>query len=190
MKTLLMLSLLWLSGYAPHVQAQTWQLAAGSTLDFRATFEGAAVHGRFKQFSARIRFDLQQPQSCHFDVRIVLSSVYTDNPNGNQTLPGKDFFDVSQHPQSRYIAEHCRITGSGALLIHGNLQLRGVSQSLPITATLRTRDGQTVLEATVVLNRLRFNIGTGQWADTSVIGAKVTVRAHFVLQARAANPSH
>jgi len=37
---------------------------------------------------------------------------------------------------------------------------------------------------TAQLKRLDFGIGTGQWADPSMIGDGVTVRGHLLLHAR------
>lgn len=158
--------------------AQTWTIAQGSTLDFDTSFEGAPLHGSFKRFSGRISLDAQHPKSCRFDVRIELASVRTGNPTGDRQLQGADFFDVAAHPEARYRADACRWNGKGPIHVLGVLTLRGVKKPVPLTAKLGSGD---VLTATATVDRLDFGVGRGQWSSSSVISARVRIKAHLKL---------
>jgi len=53
-----------------------------------------------------------------------------------------------------------------------------------LTVRFKSYGDTATLDVTAQLKRLDFGIGTGQWADPSMIGDGVTVRGHLLLHAR------
>lgn len=179
MKRLLLIAL-FCTGAAAH--AETWSIAPGSTLDFDTTFEGAPLHGHFGHFSGHITLDPQHPTACRFDVSIDTASADTGNPTGNAQLRTAAFFDVAAHPKATYRATQCRWNGNGPIEVLGTLTLRGVSKPVTLQADLRIAGGAATLDANAGIQRLDFGVGQGQWANATIIGTKVAVKTHLVLQ--------
>ena len=168
--------------------AASWHAdAKNSSLGFAGTYQGDAFDGRFKTFDAAIVFDPAQLATARFDVKITLASADTANSERDDSLRGADFFDAAHAPVATYTATHFRSLGGNRYAADGTLSLRGASK--PVTLTFAWASGATpALVGDAVVNRLDFKVGTGQWADTSVIGNQVKVHTTLKLVAAAAAP--
>ncbi len=166
--------------------AASWHAdAKNSTLGFAGTYQGDAFDGRFKTFDATIVFDPAQLATAVFDVKITLASADTANAERDDSLRGRDFFDAAHTPVAAYTATHFRSLGGNRYAADGALSLRGISK--PVTLTFAWASGAApALVGDAVVNRLDFKVGTGQWADTGVIGNQVKVHATLKLVAAAA----
>ena len=78
--------------------AADYRAEAGSTLGFRASYDGEGFEGRFGKFSPAIRFDPADLAQSRFDVRIDLASAGTANADRDEMLLGPDFFDDTRAP--------------------------------------------------------------------------------------------
>lgn len=155
---------------------------AGSTLSFSSSYDGESFDGRFAQFTTDIAFD---PASAagRFDVVIQLGSAGTENDERDETLLGRDFFNIAAMPQARYQASAFRQLADGRFVADGTLTLRGVTLTVPLT--FRWTPGATpTLEGTATVKRLAFGVGTGDWDDTEVMPDDVAVTTRLVLQPR------
>lgn len=162
--------------------ARTWKVeAAHSSLTFTGTYQGEQFEGRFKRFDARISYDPADLAQAKFDVTVDITSVDTANTERDQALPGKDFFDTAQFPRAHFVTTRFRKGANGAVLADGNLSLRGVSRPVTLVVKFAPQGNSATLDVSTTLKRLDFGIGSGDWADTSMIGNEVTVHGHLVL---------
>jgi polyisoprenoid-binding protein YceI len=161
--------------------AATWHADGNaSSLAFSGVSQGEAFNGRFKTFDATIAFDPAQLAISRFDVKITLASSDTANSERDDSLHGKDFFDIAHSPVATYTATKFRSLGSGRYAADGTLALHGVSK--PVTLTFTWTAGATpALVGDAVMNRLDFKIGSGQWADTSQVANEVKVHTALKL---------
>lgn len=151
-----------------------------STLGFTGHFQGASFDGSFKQWHATIRYDPAQLASAKFDVSVNLASVRVADKDQQGALPGKDFFDVAQFPTAHFVSTGFRAVG-GQVIADGTLTLRGVTKPVHLTVRFTPQGQAATLDVATTLKRLDFGVGGGDYADTSVIGADVTVHAHLLL---------
>jgi cytochrome b561/polyisoprenoid-binding protein YceI len=149
-------------------------LATKSSLTYTFTQAGAANQGRFKSFT--VSFD---PAAGRLDVVVDMRSYDTGDQQRNDALGGKDFFDVSEYPQSRFSATRIVKTATGYEAT-GVLTLRGVMRniSIPFTWRTATMQGRPVgyLSGQTTLQRLDFGVGQGQWKSTDFLSNDVTIR--------------
>ena len=175
---------------APATRAAAGSRAAGpdytllgprSSLTYTFIQAGARNQGRFNSFTAH--FD---PAAGRLSVVIDMRSLGTGDSQRNGLLAGRDFFDVAQYPQSRFTATRIERTATGYAAV-GSLTLRGVTRPVTIPFTWRTAtvQGRSVgyLSGQIVLRRLDFGVGQGQWHYTTWIGNDVTVRYSLVMDA-------
>jgi polyisoprenoid-binding protein YceI len=150
-----------------------------SSLTYAFTQAGAENQGRFKSFT--VSFD---PAANRLDVVVDMRSYDTGDQQRNDTLGGKDFFDVAQYPQSRFSASRIAKTATGYEAT-GSLTLRGVTRNVTIPFTWRTAamQGHSVgyLSGQMTLKRLDFSVGQGQWQSTDWVDNDVTVRFSLTL---------
>ncbi|MBN8482080.1 MAG: YceI family protein [Xanthomonadales bacterium] len=163
--------------------AADYRVGAGSTLGFLADFQGEKFSGQFKTFEATIRYDPADLASSKFDVEVDLASVVTGDSDRDDALPGADFFDVARTPKARYTTTGFRKDGD-KVIADGTLTLKGKSKPVSLAVRFHSGSDATFLDVTTTLKRLDFDVGAGEYADTSTIGNEVAVNGHLVLVAK------
>lgn len=153
---------------------------AASTLGFSGIFQGEAFQGQFGQWQAVIAYDPANLASSHFDVDVSLASVKTGDSDRDGALPGADFFNVSKFPKAHFVSTNIHQVGA-TVVADGNLTLRGVTKPVRLDVTFKPQGSGATLDVSGSVKRLDFGVGSGDYADTSVIGAEVKVAAHLQL---------
>jgi len=153
---------------------------AASTLGFSGTFQGASFNGQFGQWTAAISYDTTKLASSKFDVTVALASVKTGDKDRDGALPGSDFFNVAKFPQAHFVTTGFHQNGA-QVIADGNLTLRGVTKPVSLNVTFKPQGNGATLDVVGTVKRLDFGVGTGDYADTSVIGADVKINAHLQL---------
>jgi polyisoprenoid-binding protein YceI len=156
--------------------AERWQLGADSRLSFEAIQQGAAFEGRFEIFEADIEFAADDLANSHWRVTVDTGSVNTDYADRDEVLRDAPFFNVMRWPEARFEADAFRALGGDAYEASGNLTLRDQTHPLTFQFTFVGDGASATLEGEVVVARLEFGIGQGEWSDTTWIGPDVTVR--------------
>jgi polyisoprenoid-binding protein YceI len=178
MRSILLLPLLLLSA-APAFAAD-WRALPGSTLGFSASAQGEAFEGRFARFTPHIRFDPAKLADSRFDVAIDVASADTRNSERDEMLRSGEFFGARAQPQARFLASKFRALGGNRFVADGVLSLHGISK--PVALSFTWSGGATpVLAGEARLKRLDFNVGTGDWADTSELPHEVRVKTRLLL---------
>lgn len=169
------------------VQAQDWAMKAeGSSLRFQGVAQGEKFEGQFAQFMPKIRFDPAALDAARFDVTIALASADSKNEERDDTLKGADFFDVGNYPEAHFVATEFSGAAGGPYQAHGALELRGTRQPVTLDFTwTATADGAR-LEGKATLDRIKFGVGEGDWADPESIAHEVKVVTTLLLAPAAA----
>ena len=163
---------------AAPLHAATWQaVPAKSKLTFQASYEGEAFEGRFATFTPTVAFDAADPAKISITALVDVTSVDTRNQERDDALKSQEFFAASSYPQARFATKSC--SGKAPeFSCEAKLAIRNRERPIafPFTWTANA-DGTATLAANVSLNRLDFDVGTGDWADTALIpnAVKVTV---------------
>ncbi|HEY8586455.1 MAG TPA: YceI family protein [Rhodanobacter sp.] len=155
-------------------------LPANSELGFTAVFQGESFDGRFGQWTAAISYDEAHLDASKFDVTVTLASVKTGDSDRDDALPGSDFFAVAKFPTAHFVTTGFRRV-DGRVIADGQLTLRGATRPMSLAVTFKPQANGTTLDVIGTLKRLDFGVGTGDFADTSVIGDEVKVSAHLQL---------
>jgi polyisoprenoid-binding protein YceI len=156
---------------------------ASSKLGFSGTFQGSGFDGHFNKWTAAISYDPTHLAGSKFDVNVDLASVSTGDSDRDGALPGSDFFNVAKFPQAHFVTtafhqQNAQIVAEGMLTLHG------VTKPVSLTVVFKPQGTGATLDVSSSVKRLDFGVGSGQYADTSVIGADVKVTAHLVLSGK------
>jgi polyisoprenoid-binding protein YceI len=154
--------------------------AATSTLGFSGTFQGAAFNGTFGKWTAAISYDAGHLATSKFDVSVDLTSAKTGDKDRDTALPGADFFDIAKFPQAHFVTTGFRQSGA-QVLADGNLTLHGVTKPVTLSVIFKPQAKGATLDVGGTVKRLDFGVGSGDYADTSVIAADVKITAHLQL---------
>ncbi len=172
------------------VQAETltasslpvWAVDANASyIEFSADQAGAQFTGRWGEFEAALQFDADQLDQARFDVTVDTRSPQTGDEERDTTMQDAEWFDVKTYPTAVFKAQ--RFTrGDAGFVANGQLLIKRQSRATELTFTV-TEDGtRRVLDGTALLDRLAFELGTGDWSDPTWVGQTVEVRVHIEAQ--------
>ena len=151
---------------------------ASSELAFSATQAGADFTGVWETWSAQVYFDPQNLEASQARVEITISSVNTNDNDRDTTLMDNDWFDQTNHQLASYQANKFTVTEHGNFIAHGQLKIKGFTTEVPLEFTL-SDDGE-LLTGKAQLDRLKLQVGTGEWLDTTWVGESVQVLVKLV----------
>ena len=163
--------------------AADYAVQAGSTLGFSGVFQGAAFDGEFKKFDAAITYDPANLAASKFDVNVDIAGVATGDSDRDSALPGEEFFDSAKFPKAHFVTSAFRKVGD-KVVADGSLTIKGISKPVHLDVAFMPNGNGATLDVTTKLDRREFNVGTGDYADTSTIGAEVKVNAKLILAAK------
>ncbi|VXC40394.1 YceI family protein [Massilia sp. 9I] len=149
-----------------------------------ATFKqmGVPVDARFKQFSAQIDYDAAKPAASKATVEIQTASLDLGDAEYNKEVAKKEWFNVAQYPKASFVSTAIAPAGAGKLNVKGKLTIKGKSSDVSFPLTQKTEAGKQVFEGQLPIKRLAFNIGEGEWKDTSMVADEVVIKFHITAQ--------
>jgi polyisoprenoid-binding protein YceI len=168
---------------APVAPPVTWQIdVTHSELSFRIRHLVSRVNGTFGQWKGSIVADPANLAGGSVNVEIQTTSIDTRNERRDTHLRSADFFDAPNHPTITFQSTRIQAQPGGALKIHGNLTIRGVTKPVVLDGRMlevagtpgRRRIG---FEAGTRINRLDYNVTWNRAAEGggAVLGDDVDI---------------
>lgn len=95
------------------------------------------VSGRFNDVAGKCAIDKADPAQCTFKVTIKATSIDTNQPQRNEHLRSKDFFDVKQFPEMTFKSTSVKKASDADAVyeVTGDFTMHGVTK--PVTFVLR-----------------------------------------------------
>lgn len=165
------------------VKASAWTVQPGGKLGFTASMSGSPIAGRFDKWSAQIVFDPDALEDSSIVVKVLMLSADTSNSERDTMLRGPEFFGNAGTAVFR--SQKIRLVSGERYVASGTLGMNGVSRPLSLAYSVHIDGDRATASGTATIDRTSFGIGSGQWAATDQIAAKVAVQ--FSLNARKAN---
>ncbi|PWF45032.1 YceI family protein [Massilia glaciei] len=137
---------------------------------------GVSVESKFKKFDAQIDYDAARPDASKAVVEIDTASLDLGDPDMNREVAKKEWFNAAQFPKARFVSSAIKPAGAGQLAVSGKLTIKGRTMEVAFPLTLRSEGGRQVFEGALPIKRLGFNIGDGEWKDTSVVADDVVIK--------------
>lgn len=135
--------------------------------------------GEFKNFTANIAFDPDNLADSHVRVEVDITSVETGDDERDGIIVGKDWFNTEKFPTAVFESTGFDQQAEGQYIAKGTLTLRDVSQNIEFPFTLTFKDSEkgqmAEMNAEFTLDRSRFQLGRGDWADPGVVQNTVTM---------------
>jgi polyisoprenoid-binding protein YceI len=72
--------------------------------------------------------------------------------------------------------------GAGKLDVSGTLTIKGKTSNVSFPVTIKQEGGKQIFDGALPIKRLTYNIGEGEWKDTSMVADEVTIKFHVVTQ--------
>lgn len=143
-----------------------------------ATFKqmGVAVEVPFKKFNAQIDYNPAKPEQSSAKVDIDTASLDFGDAEYNKEVGKKDWFNVAQFPTASFVSSSIKPAGAGKLNVNGKLTIKGKSTDVAFPMAVKQDAGKQVFEGSLPIKRLTYNIGEGEWKDTSMVADEVLIK--------------
>jgi polyisoprenoid-binding protein YceI len=134
---------------------------AKSTIKFYVK-ASVAIEGTFDKWDATLRFASRDVRTGVLNIRIQADSVDTGSGIKNNTLKGKDFFDVRQNPLITFQSTKVVQTGPDTFEVDGDFTIRGVSKVERLTLTVFGKGtGSGEIKGTMAFDRKNYGMNSG-----------------------------
>jgi polyisoprenoid-binding protein YceI len=149
----------------------TWQIdVTHSELTFRIRHLVSRVNGTFGQWKGSIVADPANLSGGSVNVEIQTASIDTRNERRDTHLRSADFFDAPTHPTITFRSTRVQAQRDGALKIHGNLTIRGVTKPVVLDGRMLEMSGapgrrRIGFEASTRINRMDYNVSWNRAAE-------------------------
>ena len=159
------------------------QMDAGkSTLVAISRQMSVPVEGRFTKFDAQINFDPAKPAAGTARLTVDTGSYDLGDASYNDSVRGPEWFDAKAYPQATFVSTSITPTGPNQYGVGGNMTIKGHTQPVVAPVVLTQQGATQTFDGTLPIHRLAFDIGTGEWKDTSTVADEVLIKFHIVVR--------
>jgi polyisoprenoid-binding protein YceI len=134
------------------------------------------VESNFKRFNALIDYDPAHPEKASARVDIDTASFDMGQADYNKEIAKKEWFNSAQFPKASFVSSSIKPAGAGKLNVTGKLTIKGKTQDVSFPLSVKPEGGKQVFEGQLPIKRLAFNIGEGEWQDTSMVADEVVIK--------------
>jgi polyisoprenoid-binding protein YceI len=134
------------------------------------------VEAKFKSFNATVDYDAAHPEAAKASVDILTASMDLGDPEYNREVAKKEWFNTAQFPKASFVSTAIKAAGPGKLNVSGKLTLKGKTADVTFPLTVKAEGNKQVFEGQLPIRRLAFNIGEGEWKDTSMVADEVLIK--------------
>jgi polyisoprenoid-binding protein YceI len=134
------------------------------------------VEAKFKTFTAQIDYDAARPEASKASVDIQTASMDLGDAEYNREVAKKEWFNTAQFPKASFVSTSIKPAGAGKLNVAGKLTIKGKTADVNFPLTVKAEGGKQLFEGQLPIKRLAFNIGEGEWKDTSMVADEVVIK--------------
>lgn len=161
--------------------------AAHSGISFQVRHFFSEVPGRFTDFSGKIVWDAEKPETSSVEITVQAKSINTDNTNRDGHLQNADFFDVEKFPTITFKSTSVKAKDAKTLTVNGDLTVKGVTKrtaiEVQILGVMELGGGKAKagFKTEFTINRQDFGISWNKTLDQggTVLGDDVKVSVLF-----------
>jgi polyisoprenoid-binding protein YceI len=140
------------------------------------------IESKFKRHNIVIDYNAAAPDTSKATVEIETASLDLGDAEMNREVAKKDWFNSALFPKATFVSSAIKSAGPGKLNVSGKLSIKGKVSDVTFPITVKAEGGKQVFEGALPIKRLAYNIGEGEWKDTSMVADEVTIKFHVVAQ--------
>ena len=136
--------------------------------------------GKFNKFNAQIAFDPAKPTAGSANITIDTGSYDLGDDEYNKQVRGKEWFDAAAYPTATFVSSAIAPAGGNQYKVTGKITIKAKSQTVTVPVTITQQGATETFDGSLPIKRSQFDIGTGEWKDTSVVADEVVIKFHIV----------
>ena len=174
-------------------KAKEWNIDnSHASVNFSVNHFFSAVTGKFKVFSGNVVFEPTDLKGSKVSFEIMVSSIDTDDEERDSHLQSDDFFAAKKYTTIKFVSTGFTKISDTEYAVKGKLTMRGVTKEITLPLTISGRmdnpwkAGYEILGVKIdtTLDRTNYEVGTGSWAATSVVGDEVSISISMELDSK------
>lgn len=150
-----------------------------SNIAFSYKQMGVNMDGRFKKFSADIKFDPAKVTAASATLNVDLNSIDVGSPDGNSEVGGKLWFNTKLFPTATFTSTTVKSLGGDKYEVLGKLTIKGKTLDVLAPTTIKIQGNTAQFDGAFTIKRNDFAIGEGIWSDSSAVANEVPVKFHI-----------
>ncbi len=150
--------------------------SAKSTLTIVFKQLNVPVEAKFNKAAIQITFDSAKPDTAKASVEIDVASFDLGDPEYNKEVLKKEWFNAAQFPKATFVSSAMKASGNGKFDVTGKLTIKGKTVDVSFPLTVKKEGAAQIFEGALPIKRLAFNIGDGEWKDTSMVADEVVIK--------------
>jgi polyisoprenoid-binding protein YceI len=154
--------------------------AAKSSVTATGKQLGVPVTGKFKKITGDVVFNSAQLAQSKAKVEIDVGSYDMGMADYNQNIIGADWFNAAKFPKASFVSTGIKAAGA-SYTVTGQFTLKGRVQNVTFPVTVKTEGANQIFDGVLIVKRTAFNVGSGDWADTSVVADDVAIKFHIAV---------
>lgn len=124
-------SALALAAILPAAQAAHYEIdPSHSHVGFKVRHLVSKLPGEFKDFEGTFDFDEKNLKSSKVEFKVKTTSISTNNDKRDDHLRSEDFFNVSEHPEMKFVSKSVTKAGKGRYKLNGDLTMHGITKAV------------------------------------------------------------
>ena len=145
---------------------------------------GVPVTGKFKKITGDVVFNSAQLAQSKARIDIDVGSYDMGMADYNQNIIGTDWFNAAKFPKSSFVSTGIKAAGANNYTVSGQFTLKGRVQAVSFPVTVKTEGVNQIFDGVLTVKRNAFGVGSGDWADTSLVADDVAIKFHIVVPAK------
>lgn len=137
---------------------------------------GVPVDANFKKINATIQYDPAQPTAATAQFSIDIASFDLGSLEYNKEVLKTQWFDAARYPTATFTTSGMKVISPTQLEAFGKLTIKGKTQDIRFPVMVKHTGDTQVFDASLRIQRTAFQIGTGEWQDTSLVADEVVIR--------------
>lgn len=138
------------------------------------------VEAKFKKFNAQIDFNNAKPEASKASVEIDVPSFDLGDAEYNREVQKKEWFNGAQFPKASFVSTAVKPGAGGKFDVTGKLTIKGKTADVSFPLTVKKEGAGQIFEGTLPIKRLAYNVGEGEWKDTSMVADEVLIKFRVV----------
>ena len=145
---------------------------------------GVPVTGKFKKITGDVVFNPAQLAQSKAKIEIDVGSYDMGMADYNQNSIGSDWFNAAKFPKASFVSTGIKAAGANSYTVTGQFTLKGRTQNVAFPVTVKTEGAAQIFDGVLTAKRTAFGVGSGDWADTSVVADDVAIKFHIAAPAK------
>lgn len=141
---------------------------------------GVPVTGQFKKITGDVVFNPTQLAQSKARIDINVGSYDMGMADYNQNIIGTDWFNAAKFPKSSFVSTGIKKLTANSYTVTGQFTLKGRVQNVSFPVTVKVEGANQIFDGILTVKRNAFGVGSGDWADTSLVADDVAIKFHIV----------